>query len=529
MLITLVFISVLALISIWFYDAIQLYLLRQHYLSYSIKELPHSWKDYFSALSTLEYIWQHIKRLLNQRFSSLNVGRGKSEKHSNLNLLAHRVEQYGPIHFGLAKGELRVYLFDPMYLQYVLRNNQSSYGKGKVLKELAGRVFGHTNLLLADDPIHSQKRKIVSPCFHYHNLIEMAKTINTVAIQRFKEWEVECRNAPKQFQLDTELSNLSVEILLRCLMKFSSNEDFAAIRAKVYDNFIHIIELQQYRVNSNLSFIPILNRLPWFGEREISQKITQIHQTMDRLIQQRIELNGQISSKVTDTETLVNLDFLDFLVTREGFTREDVRDECLTFLLAGHGTTPMLITATLYLLSLDENQNQLNDLLNEIDAKVGEEENITHDLLQQCKVLDAIVQEGLRLYPAFPMIRECIQNNVIGPTDQQIQIKQGTIVIIQNYGLHRLHEHFPSPLVMDYTRWTSQNAKPWTYLPFGGGSRSCIGKNFALLQSKIVLIHFLRRFQMHLVEGQTIQSVLRLTLRFQSGIQVILSNIHNKL
>ena len=131
------------------------------------------------------------------------------------------------------------------------------------------------------------------------------------------------------------------------------------------------------------------------------------------------------------------------------------------------------------------------------------------------QVVEAVLQETLRLYPAIPSIsRQCVKEHTIASShgDLKIRIPVDTMVVIHTYALHRRKEYWPRPLEFDYKRWmrdpiTGVKPKlshPFAYLPFGAGSRNCIGQTFAMLEAKVVLAMFVQRCTFELVSGQTI-------------------------
>ena len=131
-----------------------------------------------------------------------------------------------------------------------------------------------------------------------------------------------------------------------------------------------------------------------------------------------------------------------------------------------------------------------------------------------------VIQEGLRLYPPFWMVdREAIADDRVG----DVVIPAGSMVIVHVYGAHHAAQHWPNPEIFDTDRFIKGSEKlraPFTYLPFGGGPRGCIGNNYAMLQILMILSDLLRRYDFQVTPGQTIEAQPMVILRPRHGIRM---------
>lgn len=139
----------------------------------------------------------------------------------------------------------------------------------------------------------------------------------------------------------------------------------------------------------------------------------------------------------------------------------------------------------------------------------------TYEHLSDLQVIEAVLYETLRLYPAAPAFgRQCLKEHTISSSDGNLQIlvPVGTMIVINSYVLHRREDYWPRPLEFDYKRWmrnpsTGLKPKlshPYAYLPFAAGPRNCIGQNFALLEAKVILAMLVQQCTFKLVPGQII-------------------------
>ena len=145
---------------------------------------------------------------------------------------------------------------------------------------------------------------------------------------------------------------------------------------------------------------------------------------------------------------------------------------------------------------------------------------LSHADVPKFEFTTQVIQEGLRLYPPFWMIdREAVADDRAGDID----IPGGSTVIVYVYGAHHAPRYWERPESFDPERFTKTNDKlrtPFTYLPFGGGPRGCIGGNYAMLQILMILSVLLRRYDFQLTPGQAIEARPMVILRPRHGIRM---------
>ena len=175
-----------------------------------------------------------------------------------------------------------------------------------------------------------------------------------------------------------------------------------------------------------------------------------------------------------------------------------VRDEALTLFLAGHETTAQALTWTWYLLS--QNPECECRMHEEIQSVLGGREPSFEDL-PQLRYTETVLAEATRLYPpAWGVGRKAIEACEIGG----YELPPGGIVIMSPYVMHRDPRWFPEPDRFDPERWTpeARDARPkFSYFPFGGGSRLCIGERFAWMEGTLMLATIAQKWRLRLVHG----------------------------
>ncbi|KAL7646985.1 UNVERIFIED_CONTAM: hypothetical protein RMT77_002242 [Armadillidium vulgare] len=205
------------------------------------------------------------------------------------------------------------------------------------------------------------------------------------------------------------------------------------------------------------------------------------------------------------------LAFLDLLLEsaeeNEDLSDEDIREEVDTFMFAGHDTVAASLNWTLYLLGCHpEIQNKV---YKELEAIFGKSDRAAASSdIREMKYLECCIKESLRLFPSVPVYgRELKENLVVG----EYVLPKETNAFVITYQLHRDPDQFPDPNSFKPERFLSENSvkrNPYAYVPFGAGPRNCIGQKFALMEEKVVLSTFLRKFR---VESLQKMSDLKLT------------------
>ena len=197
-----------------------------------------------------------------------------------------------------------------------------------------------------------------------------------------------------------------------------------------------------------------------------------------------------------------------FLHALAAYTRDRdmLRDQLVNVLLAGRDTTACTLTWVIYHLSMDPTITA--KLRQEIISTVGLERQPTYDDLKNMRYLQHILNETLRLYPTVPYnIRIALKDTTLpmggGPDGQQpIGIPAGTPIGYSTLIMQRREDiypptsaSFPPPAVFSPERWDSWTPKSWTYIPFNGGPRICIGQQFALTEMAYTLVRIFQRFE----------------------------------
>jgi len=240
----------------------------------------------------------------------------------------------------------------------------------------------------------------------------------------------------------------------------------------------------------------------------------------------RDELNRIVQDIIEKrrNETHARNDLLDTLLSaRDDYsggkeiTDQQIRDEVMTLMLAGHETTANLLTWACYLIS--QHPRVEDKLMQELDAVFG---NRTPgvDNLQELNYTKLVLQETMRLYPPVWIIsRKAVNKDEIG----NYTIPPGSTVTICLYTLHRHPDIWENPGEFNPVRFSNEQVKnrhKYAYIPFGGGPRSCIGKYFAMMEARLILAMIHRRFKLTLAADHPVEPEPLVTLRPRSGLKM---------
>jgi cytochrome P450 len=197
-----------------------------------------------------------------------------------------------------------------------------------------------------------------------------------------------------------------------------------------------------------------------------------------------------------------------------------LRDEVLTFLLAGQETTALVLSWSLYLLGQYPNvmsnlQTEVSQVLRGRSARIQDQKQLLYT--------GQIISEAMRLFPpAWIVGREAAEDCKIGG----YFVPKGTTIFISPWVLHRSPRFFEAPTDFRPERWAGSlgSALPrFAYMPFGGGPRICIGNRFALMEASLILATIAQKFGIEWQADKPVSPMPSITLRPQGGISVKLS------
>ena len=375
----------------------------------------------------------------------------------------------------------------------VLVENQRGYSKQTVQYGALSLVTG-VGLLTADGDAWRARRRIDQPAFHHGSLHVVAEQSVAAAERLRASW-------PSDGVVDVDAATLraTLEVVGRTLFGTDLAPDGERLVASVLGALAVVVARARTPV-------PVPSWAPTPGNRRLRRAVATLDEACAAVVSRRR------AAGVDDADA----DLLALLLRAADvgeLTDEQVRDELVTMVIAGHETVASSLTWTLHLLSLHPvAQERLHA---ELGAVLGSRAPAWHDLASLTWTR-AVVDESLRLYPpAWVLTRRAVTDDVV----DGVAVPAGSLVIISPWLLHRRADVFTDPLAFSPERFVGGDALPRAgYIPFGAGSRLCIGRDFALVESVLVLASLLAEHAVEPVPRRAVEVDALVTLRPRGGL-----------
>lgn len=414
-----------------------------------------------------------------------------------LGTLQRMAREYGDIVGFQALGMPRVLLSRPEYVQQLLVLDHAKLHKSPLTKMAVGPLLGQ-GLLISEGDFWRRQRRLAQPAFHRARTNAYSPVMVECALEHAKQWcGGETRNIAE------EMMKVTLEVAVRTLFGTSLASDSENIgRATTF--------LMRYHLSRARTPWRVPAFLPTAANRRAERERRLLDSMVYRIISERKK------------ETQPRNDLLTLLMAamhEDGtqMTESQLRDEIMTLFLAGHETTALSLSWTWYLLG--ENPAAEARLHEELHTVLGGRPADVGDL-EKLPYLNAVVNEGLRLYPPAHMMA---RTNVEPVRFGEYEIPPGRTILASQWILQRDVRFFEEPEKFVPERWLDglmERLPAGVYFPFGDGPRRCIGQGFALLETALVIAAIAQKFQFHLVPGHPVVPEPLVTLRPKYGIRM---------
>jgi cytochrome P450 len=414
--------------------------------------------------------------------------------------LQQMIREHGDITFFQFGGQNAYIVNDPEVIKDVLVTSQSKFTKSRMLKR--AKVLLGEGLLTSEGQFHLRQRRLAQPAFHRDRLRGYGQSMIDFASRARARWK-----DGETLDVSTEMMRLTLAIVAKTL--FNADVDHEA--ADIGDSLGAVLEIFNTVL---LPFSEYLEKLPLPSIKRFGRARDRLDQTIYRIIAERRKSSEDHG------------DLLSMLLMAQdedgtgGMTDTQVRDEALTIFLAGHETTAVALTWTLYLLS--QNPQVEARLHSELDS-VLKGRTPTVDDLPALKYVEQVFAEGMRLYPPAWAVGRMTAEPYTMPAPHRWELEPGTIVIMSPYVTQRDARYFPDPERFDPDRWLPEasEARPkFSFFPFGGGARVCIGERFAWMEGTLLLAMIAQQWKLKLAAGQIVEKRALLTLRPKHGMRM---------
>jgi cytochrome P450 len=349
-----------------------------------------------------------------------------------------------------------VFISDPQSLKRLFgadRENRIAPGRQVVLRP----VLGERSLLLLEGEDHLRRRKLMLPPFHGERMRAYERVMEEATQREIARWPL-----GKRFRLHPGMQAITLEVILRAV--FGVEDD--ARRERLRQHLVDILAATQSPTAIGMT----IQRVRSLGTY---RRVENLLEDTDRI------LFEQIAERRADSELERREDILSMLVSahlEDGSTMDDgeLRDQLMTLLMAGHETTATALAWAFDLLF--RNPRAFDRLKSEIETGGHE-------------YIDAVGEETLRLRPVVPFVgRQLLRSAELGGHS----LPEGTVVMPSIYLAHTRPEIYPEPYAFRPERFLDGTPETYGWIPFGGGTRRCLGASFAQFEMRVVLRTVLR-------------------------------------
>ena len=399
----------------------------------------------------------------------------------------------------------KTYLTDkPNVIRHVLQKNNRNYTKSKLVQESVVPQIGN-GLLTSEGEYWLKQRRAIQPAFHRGKLEYISQVMSDEIKVFMNETLERYANSGESFQIDTEMMHLAFKLVSKSLFGKDPEDDKLDLIGEV------VSYGQQYQTKRIR--MPFLK--PWLyitGQTSKNEKMKKLGQD---LLMEIISLRQKSSEKKDDLlQMLIDTEYED----GSKMSNQQLLDESLIIYVAGHETTAIAMAWAIYLIATHPNvESKLVQSIAE-DLK-GEAPSFSN--LRSLTYTTQVIEEAMRLYPpAWLVDREAINDDEV----DGIKIKKGIPISCLIYSMHRHSDFWENPNDFDPERFSSENKKkhvPFSYIPFGGGPRLCIGNNFAMMEMQLIIAMIFNKYSFELIQDKdSIDIQPMITLRPKSGIVV---------
>jgi cytochrome P450 len=428
-------------------------------------------------------------------------------RRDSLGFLSAMVRTYGDI-VALPFGPVRVYLLcHPEHVAYVLQDHARNYGKSRFSVQV--RPLLGQGLATSDGALWRTQRRLVQPAFHRERLAALAGTITTATQAMLARWAA---HAAAETALDmlAEMTRVTGEVIVRALFGTALPE---AVGRTMFTDFTTVTG---YLRTHMLTLTPWSAWLPTPGRRQFQAALARL----DHLIWHHIQARRQQGEDHDDLLALL-------LAARDpatgaGMSAQQLRDEVMTLLFAGHETTALALTWTWYLLA--RHPEVAERLRRDVAAGLAGRVPTVADL-PRLPYIRMVLEEAMRLYPpAWMIARAARVEDVIGG----YPIPAGTTVFLSPYLTHRHPDIWADPERFDPDRFGAERAAarpPGAYFPFAMGPRACLGAPLAMMEAQLIVAQVVQAYSVELVAGQQVIPQPRLTLRPRHGVPLVVHTL----
>jgi len=396
-------------------------------------------------------------------------------------------------------GPIAVHMFfHPDAIRHVLQEHNQRYVKGPIVGRV--KVLIGEGLFTSEGSFWRRQRRLAQPAFHRERIAGFVDTMVAATTERLDAWRPAV-DTGDPIDVAAEMSELTLTVVGRTLFGTDLSAEAADVGAA----------LRVALAGTSDRALEWMTAPMWVPTRR-NRTLGAAIGVLDRVVYDVIEERRRVDSPSDDLlGMLMTARDVD---TGDGMTTRQLRDEVMTFFLAGHETTANALSWTLYLLA--RNPEAEERVRSEVETVLGDRPPAYGDI-PALAFTRAVIDEAMRLYPpVWGIGRQAIDADEV----QGYPMPSGAVVNFSPWVTHRHPAFWPDPERFDPTRFLAPvPARPrFAYFPFSGGPRLCIGETFALVEAQVALAMLVQRYRLTLPAGHVAMPEVSLTLRPAGGL-----------
>lgn len=398
--------------------------------------------------------------------------------------------------------------FHPAHYQHILQDNNRNYTKMPHPSLSLLRPVVGNGLLTSDGDFWRRQRRLAAPAFHRKRIAAFATTMTAATDTMLENWHALAKDG-RPLDVNEAMMHLTLEIVGKTLFSIDLTREADTVGeafSVVNEEIAHLTSIPFADIGLKIPFLPTTRR--------INKNTAVLTQIVHGIIQERRQSG-------LETEDLLGM----LMAARdedsgERMSDQQLHDEVMTIMLAGHETTAVALAWTFYLLS--EHPAVRAELEAEVDGVLNGRLP-TMDDMPNLPYTTMVLEESMRLYPpAYAIARWGHEEDEVGG----YYVPKNAVITTSPYVTHRHPEFWDDPEQFDPQRFTPERKaeRPrYAYLPFGGGPRICIGNSFAMTEATLLLASIVQRYRLSLVPGTRVALEPLITLRPKGHLMMTLT------
>lgn len=403
-----------------------------------------------------------------------------------------------PCHSVAFMGRTAHYLRSPEHAKAVLLDHAGDFEKSEFQTRLLSPATG-AGLLTSEGEAWRFQRRAASPAFRYDALKALVPTFSSAALDAARRMR-----AGGRIDVMAEMNRTTLDVIVQTIMGGRDEGFRHETVASALTDYVETL--------GHPDVLDILGAPAW---------LPRLRGRRGKRAAQRLKLAAAEAIRRRRASGEERTDLLGLLLaardpeTGRGLSDEQLRDNVVTFIGAGHETTALALTYTLYLIANDEH---VQDRLHAEAVAVAGDEPVTAAHVEQLAYHEQVVKEAMRLYPPVAIMDRRALRDVDAAG---LKIAAGDLALVMIYVMHRHHALWRDPETFDPERFSpeqSEGRHRFAYMPFGAGPRICIGMKFAYMEAAAILATLVREVRFRPNPQHRVAPNIRITLRPAGGM-----------